>query len=54
MTTFTGLRQEIAQLRQEIAQLRQEIDRRFGQLFWQMNIWFALLALLMTAYRFLR
>jgi len=55
---MTQLRQEMTQLRQEMkegdAALRKETDRRFGQLFWQMNIWFAILALLMTAYRFLR
>jgi len=47
----TALRQEILQLRQDI---HHDLNRRFGQLFWQMNIWFALLALLTTVYRFLR
>jgi len=48
---FTQLRQE---MKEGDAALRKETDRRSGQIFWQMNIWFAILALLMTAYRFLQ
>ena len=43
-----------AEVNQRFAELRGDVDRRFSQLFWQMNIWFSLLTLLTILFKFIR
>ena len=52
--SHASLRQEIGQLRLEMGQLRESQDRKFTLMIQLMSVGLTLLALLMTAYRFLR